>query len=195
MSRFIYILNRLLNKFINFKNFFKIYKFFTFRLSSNDFFAQVSFIYFIKKISPISFNHNLLNYKVTFFLNKNNLFETFILKLIIPVNTLCPCSKKISIFNSHNQRSYISLFLFLKKNININKIIKKIENQASISLWSILKRNDEKYFTEFSYNNPKFIEDLSRNIYKDFKKFNFFFKIENLESIHNHNVYSFCKNI
>ncbi|ALP70007.1 GTP cyclohydrolase I type 2 [Candidatus Nasuia deltocephalinicola] len=193
MSRFLYILNKFLNKIISLKLIFKFYKFFNIN-NSNDFFLQLSFIYFIKKISPISLNSGLMNYKITLFLKKNNIFKNFLLKLIVPINTLCPCSKSISLYNAHNQRSYVSIFILLKKNLNIYKLLYYIEKQSSISLWSFLKRVDEKYFTEYSYNNPKFIEDLTRSIYNKFKKFKFFLKLENLESIHNHNVYSFCKN-
>ncbi|BEH03903.1 GTP cyclohydrolase FolE2 [Candidatus Nasuia deltocephalinicola] len=195
MSRFLSVLDNVLIKSLNIINFFKIHKHFLKKLHSNDISVQLSFIYFLRKLTPITIKNSLLNYKITLFFEKINIFQNFILKIIIPLNSLCPCSKYISYFNAHNQRCYVTFFLFLKKNvIDLNKLINLLELQSSSSLWSLLKRRDEKYFTEFSYKNPKFIEDFSRNIFFEFKKKKFFLKIENLESIHNHDVYSYLKN-
>ncbi|XXS36620.1 MAG: GTP cyclohydrolase, FolE2/MptA family [Candidatus Nasuia deltocephalinicola] len=194
MSRIIYILNKLLLKPLNITYFCKFYRFFRSKMLSNDFFFQLSFIYFIKKISPVTNYKSFLNYKVTFLFEKINIFSNFILKIVVPLNSLCPCSKYVSIYNAHNQRIYVSLFISSKKKyININDIVNRVEKHSSISLWAILKRSDEKYFTEFSYKNPKFVEDLTRNLFFEFKNYKFFLKIENLESIHNHNVYSYIK--
>ncbi|WP_259288910.1 GTP cyclohydrolase, FolE2/MptA family [Candidatus Nasuia deltocephalinicola] len=194
MSRIIFILNKLVFKPLNIKYFYSFYKIFVKNIESNDIFIQVCFFYFLKKISPITKNKSLYNYKLTFLLEKKNLLLNFFIKIIITVNSLCPCSKFISLYNAHNQRCFISFFFIIKKkNININNFIKILENQSSTSLWSMLKRKDEKYVTEFSYKNPKFIEDLIRNIYFCFKNKKFFLKIENLESIHNHDVYAVSK--
>lgn len=196
MSRLVSILDFLLLKNLNLKYFFNFHKFFLYEIWSNDLTLQVSFMYFLKKYSPIKNCVGLLNYKLTLFFEKNNIFLSRLFKIVVPVNSLCPCSKSISSFNSHNQRSYVSFFLFLikNKNVDIDKIIHYIEDNSTLSLWSVLKRNDEKYFTEFSYRNPKFVEDITRNIFHYFKKKNFFLKIENMESIHNHNVYTYLRN-
>ncbi|WP_259289174.1 GTP cyclohydrolase, FolE2/MptA family [Candidatus Nasuia deltocephalinicola] len=196
MSRIIFILNKLLLKPLNLKYFYNFYKIFVKNLESNDIFIQVCFLYFLKKISPLTNFKSLYNYKISFLLEKKNLLLNFFIKIVIVVNSLCPCSKLISFSNAHNQRCFISFFFIIKKkNIYINDFIKILENQSSSSLWSMLKRNDEKYITEFSYKNPKFIEDLIRNIYFRFKKKSFFLKIENLESIHNHDVYALLKKV
>ncbi len=194
MSRIIFILNKLLFRPLDLRYFYNFYKIFVKNLESNDIFIQVCFLYFLKKISPLT-NFKILNsYKVSFLLEKKNLLLNFFMKIIIIVSSLCPCSKIISFSNAHNQRCFISFFFIIKKkNIYINNFIKILENQSSSSLWSMLKRSDEKYVTEFSYKNPKFIEDLVRNIYSCFKKKNFFLKIENLESIHNHDVYALLR--
>ncbi len=194
MSRIIFILNKLLFKPLSLKYFYNSYKIFVKNLESNDIFIQVCFLYFLKKISPLTKLKTLYNYKLTFLLEKRNLLLNFFIRIVTVVNSLCPCSKLISFSNAHNQRCLISFFFIIKKkNFYINNFIKILENQSSSSLWSILKRKDERYITEFSYKNPKFIEDLIRNIYFCFKKKNFFLKIENLESIHNHDVYALSK--
>ncbi len=196
MSRIIFILNKLIVKPLNIKYFYNSYKLFEKNLESDDIFIQVSFIYFLRKFSPITNYKTLYNYKLTLLLEKKNISLNIFIKIIVTINSLCPCSKLISLFNAHNQRSFISFFFIIKKKkIHINNFIKILENQSSSSLWSILKRKDERYITEFSYKNPKFIEDLIRNICFCFKNKSFFLKIENLESIHNHDVYSLLKKI
>ncbi len=194
MSRIVFILNKLLFKPLSLKYFYNFYKIFVKNLESNDIFIQVCFLYFIKKISPLTNFKTLYSYKISFLLEKKNLLLNLFIKIVITANSLCPCSKIISFSNAHNQRCFISFFIIAKKkNVYINNFIRILENQSSSSLWSILKRSDEKYVTEFSYKNPKFIEDLIRNIYFCFKKKNFFLKIENSESIHNHDVYALSK--
>ncbi|ASS47083.1 GTP cyclohydrolase I type 2 [Candidatus Nasuia deltocephalinicola] len=196
MSRIFFFLEKYKNIPLNIKLFLKIYKILMYKLESNDINIQVTFIYFIKKISPISKNISLMNYKLSFFFKRINIQNIFFLKIIIPVINLCPCSKNISYYNAHNQRSKVYVYLNIYKNININKTINYIENESSSEIWSLLKRNDEKYITEFSYNNPKFVEDIIRNILLKIKNNNlksFLIKVENYESIHNHNVYSLIK--
>lgn len=135
MSRMIFVLNKLLFKPLNLKYFYNFYKIFVKNLESNDVFIQVCFLYFLKKISPVTRFKTLYSYKLIFLLEKKNLLLNFFIKIIITVNTLCPCSKIISFSNAHNQRCFISFFFIIKKkNIFINNFIKILENQSSSSL-------------------------------------------------------------
>lgn len=196
MSRIFIFLEKYRNIPLNIKSFFNIYKFLILKLESNDISLQVSFLYFLKKISPISKMYSLMNYKISLLFKRINIENKFCVKIIVPVNNLCPCSKNISKYNAHNQKSNIYIYLNIKKKININEIIKCVENESSSEIWGLLKRTDEKYITEFSYNNPKFVEDIIRNILSKIKKSylnSFLIKVENFESIHNHNVYSLIK--
>lgn len=135
MSRIIFILNKLIIKPLNLKYFYNFYKIFVKKIESNDIFIQVSFLYFLKKISPITNYKTLYNYKLTFLLEKKNLLLNIFIKIIAHVNSLCPCSKLISFYNAHNQRCFISFFLIIKKKkIQINNVIKILEDQSSSSL-------------------------------------------------------------
>lgn len=197
MSRFFIFLEKYKNIPLNIKSFFNIYKLLMLNLESNSLSIKLSFIYFLKKKSPISKLNSLLNYKISLIFKRINIEDIFIIKLNIPLSNLCPCSKYISKYNAHNQKSNVLVYIEVIKNFNIEEIINLIEKESSSQIWSLMKRNDEKYITEFSYNNPKFIEDIIRNIYYKIKKNKInliFIKIENYESIHNHNVYSLINN-
>lgn len=196
MSRFFMFLEKYKNIPLNIKEFSNIYNLLMSKLESNSISIQVSFIYFLKKKSPISNMESLLSYKISLIFKRINIEDNFIIKLNIPLSNLCPCSKHISKYNAHNQKSNVLLYIKMKYNFNLNKIINLVENESSSQLWSLIKRDDEKYITEFSYNNPKFIEDIIRNIYYKIKVNHIdlvLIKVENYESIHNHNVYSLIK--
>ena len=139
----------------------------------------------------------MLDYEVTFIgeiIDGNYKNYT---KVVVPVTSLCPCSKSISEYGAHNQRSHVTVTIETNKFVWIEDIIDIVEKQASCELYGLLKRPDEKYVTEKAYDNPKFVEDMVRDIAKDLKAHkkinNFIVESENFESIHNHSAYALIK--
>ena len=108
--------------------------------------------------------------------------------------SLCPCSKAISEYGAHNQRSHVTVKLETTEDYVLDDFIKAIEEQGSSQLWALLKRPDEKYVTEYSYDNPKFVEDLIRDVALRVKQWPglvaYRVEVENFESIHNHSAYA-----
>jgi GTP cyclohydrolase I len=155
---------------------------------------EMSFPYFVNKSAPVSGVKSLLDYEVTFIGEITKAYHDVKVKVLIPVTSLCPCSKKISAYGAHNQRSHVTVTVALKELMWIEDIIKTVEAQASSELYGLLKRPDEKYVTELAYDNPKFVEDMVRDIaaafYKDERIKNFTVECENFESIHNHSAYA-----
>jgi len=155
---------------------------------------EVRFPYFILKKAPISKIESFMNYECAFIASKEDKFD-FVLEVNTPVHTLCPCSKEISRFSAHNQRGLVKVRIRMKKLVWIEEIVEISEKSASAPLYSLLKREDEKYITEMAYLNPRFAEDVVRNVSVELNKDPRipFFSIEvtNFESIHNHNAYAF----
>jgi len=155
---------------------------------------ELAFPYFINKIAPVSGVESLMDYEVGLVgeLKKGVLEIT--LKVLVPVTSLCPCSKKISAYGAHNQRSHITVHAVLGGEIAVDELIGKIEAQASCELYGLLKRPDEKYVTERAYENPKFVEDLVRDVAgvlnADSRVVAYTLEAENFESIHNHSAYA-----
>ena len=116
----------------------------------------------------------------------------------VPVTSLCPCSKKISEYGAHNQRSHIIISAELTQDLAVEDLIKIAEQAASCELWGLLKRPDEKYVTERAYDNPKFVEDLVRDIavalHQEKNIIAYEVSSENFESIHNHSAYAWLAN-
>jgi len=116
------------------------------------------------------------------------------LKVVVPVTSLCPCSKKISRYGAHNQRSHVTVNVRTRGFIGIEDIIDLVEKEASCELYGLLKRPDEKYVTERAYENPKFVEDMVRDIAaklnQDDRVAAYAVESENFESIHNHSAYA-----
>ncbi|UOF94107.1 MAG: GTP cyclohydrolase I FolE2 [Bordetella sp.] len=152
------------------------------------------FPYFINKSAPVSKVKSLLDYEVKWIARATNKEIEFEVVIQIPVTSLCPCSKAISKYGAHNQRSNITISLISSKEIKMEQIIRLVENEASCELWSLLKRPDERYVTEYAYNNPKFVEDLVRDIAIRLNEQNditwYRIEAENFESIHNHSAYA-----
>jgi GTP cyclohydrolase I len=121
----------------------------------------------------------------------------FTVSVSVPVTTVCPCSKAISSRGAHNQRGLVRVELELGPFFWIEDIIALVEKSASSPVYSLLKREDEKFVTEQGYDNPKFVEDLVRDVYIEIKELNLFprfsVEAENFESIHNHNAYAFVQ--
>jgi GTP cyclohydrolase I len=115
-------------------------------------------------------------------------------KVEVPVTSLCPCSKKISAYGAHNQRSHVTIKAKLRSHMWIEELIEIAESEASCELYGILKRPDEKYVTERAYDNPKFVEDMVRDVATrlngDERIGAYVVESENFESIHNHSAYA-----
>ena len=164
------------------------------RLETDSGHIEMSFPYFINKSAPISRVKSLLDYDVTFIgeIVKNEYI--FTMKVIIPVTSLCPCSKEISSYGAHNQRSHVSISVRTNSFVWIEDMIRVAENNASCELYGLLKRPDEKYVTERAYDNPKFVEDIVRDIADTLNRDNridaYVVESENFESIHNHSAYA-----
>jgi GTP cyclohydrolase I len=116
------------------------------------------------------------------------------IKVVVPVTSLCPCSKNISDYGAHNQRSHITIRTRLREHMWIEELIDMAESEASCELWGILKRPDEKYVTERAYDNPKFVEDMVRDVAMRLNSEErisaYVVESENFESIHNHSAYA-----
>jgi len=124
---------------------------------------SVSFPFFRKKSAPISGIQSLLDYDVTLTGEIKNGAYSHNLKVMVPVTSLCPCSKEISQYGAHNQRSHVTVSLTANAEVGIEEIIDCVEAQASCQLYGLLKRPDEKYVTEKAYENPKFVDEMVRD--------------------------------
>lgn len=154
----------------------------------------VSFPYFILKKAPVSKNESFMSYQCSFIASKGDKFD-FILEVNVPVHLLCPCSREISDYGAHNQRANVKVRAKMNKLVWIEEIVDIVENSASAPLFALLKREDEKFVTESAYNNPKFVEDIARDVYIALDKNPriTYFEVEavSFESIHNHNAYAY----
>ncbi|GAB4302719.1 MAG: GTP cyclohydrolase FolE2 [Desulfuromonadia bacterium] len=157
---------------------------------------QMEFPYFIEKRAPVSGARGLMEYRCSFDASLSESFD-FILGVQVPVTSLCPCSKEISEAGAHNQRSLITVRVRYADFIWIEDLIRVIERCGSAPLFSLLKRPDEKYVTETAYANPKFVEDIVRDVTESLQKLPeitwFSVEVENFESIHNHSAYAFVE--
>ena len=157
---------------------------------------HISFPFFRKKAAPVSGITSFLDYAVTWQGEVSASGEySHQIKVLAPVTSLCPCSKEISQYGAHNQRSHVTVTLTChKQEVSIEEIIDLVENKASCQLYGLLKRPDEKYVTEHAYENPKFVEDMVRDIAVALKNDpridRFSVESENFESIHNHSAYA-----
>jgi len=164
------------------------------RLEAQSGHVEMTFPYFVNKAAPVSGVQSLLDYEVTFIGEiKHGKFD-ITLKVLIPVTSLCPCSKQISSYGAHNQRSHVTVSAKIKDFIWVEDLITLVEEQASSQLYGLLKRPDEKYVTERAYDNPKFVEDMVRDVAaalnKDTRISAYEVECENFESIHNHSAYA-----
>ena len=155
---------------------------------------EMSFPYFIDKAAPVSGVRSLMDYEVSFIGQVLDRERSFAMKVMVPVTSLCPCSKKISDYGAHNQRSHVTVTAHTGDFVWIEEIVDLIEKQASSELYGLLKRPDEKYVTERAYDNPKFVEDMVRDVAAvlnlDERITRYIVESENFESIHNHSAYA-----
>ncbi len=164
------------------------------RLDSDGGHLEMSFPYFVMKKAPVTGVESLLDYQATLAAElKNGRTETW-LKVVVPVTSLCPCSKEISDYGAHNQRSHVTIRVRIAEHVWIEELIDIAEQEASCELYGILKRPDEKYVTERAYDNPKFVEDIVRDVALrlngDERIRGYVVEAENFESIHNHSAYA-----
>ena len=156
---------------------------------------EVTFPYFIEKTAPISGAQGLLDYTCMFSGSSDPKGRVdLVCEVRVPVSSVCPCSKEISDFGAHNQRGEVRLAVRFKKFIWIEDIIELVESSASCEVYSVLKRVDEKCVTESGFANPKFVEDIVRDVAEkmmDDENITWFsVSAENFESIHNHSAYA-----
>ncbi len=191
MSRFVEILNRYRNG-ISTKNIREILEEMRTQLDSETAHFEIEFPYFITKSAPVSGEKAKMEYTCRLVANSD--VDYYMIEVKVPVLSLCPCSKEISSFGAHNQRSIITMQVEAKEKIWIEDIIAIAESSASSEIYSILKREDEKYITEKSYENPVFVEDIVRIAAEKLilTKGVLWFSVEseNMESIHNHSAYA-----
>jgi GTP cyclohydrolase IB len=193
MSRFVEILNAYERE-ITTDSFKEMLTEMTARLESTSGHIRMQFPYFINKKAPVSGVQSLLDYEVTFTGERKDGENCLKIKVVVPVTSLCPCSKKISEYGAHNQRSHVTVECKAKGFIWIEEIIDIVEKEASCELYGLLKRPDEKYVTERAYDNPKFVEDMVRDVAVKFNADEriraYTVESENFESIHNHSAYA-----
>ena len=163
--------------------------------------VQFTYTHFVKKAAPVSGVESLMDYEVTWMSKgKKNATGSIDVELnlraVVPVMSLCPCSKEISDFGAHNQRSHVTMTVALdpQTKMTVEDLVTAAESEASSELWGLLKRPDEKWVTERSYSNPKFVEDLVRDVAGQLKAdariLSFTVEAENFESIHNHSAFA-----
>jgi GTP cyclohydrolase I len=154
----------------------------------------MSFPYFVNKAAPVSGVQSLLDYDVTFIGEIERGSYRFTMRVVVPVTSLCPCSKGISDYGAHNQRSHVTVTARTRGFVWIEDVVRICEEQASCELYGLLKRPDEKYVTEKAYDNPKFVEDVVRDVATvlngDPRIVAYVVESENFESIHNHSAYA-----
>lgn len=192
MSRFIEILNKYRRE-IDIHNIGNILKEVKERLNAEAAHLEIEFPYFIEKEAPVSKAKSLMEYQCRFIGELNDRVK-LLLGVSVPILTVCPCSKEISKHGAHNQRGVITLLLKFKGFLWIEDVIGMVEDCASGSVYSLLKREDEKYVTEKSYENPTFVEDVVRNVATKLNKQEnilwYKVEVESYESIHNHDAYA-----
>jgi len=153
--------------------------------------------FFVMKSAPVSGVESLMDYQLTLVIDTNGETTHFEQKVVVPVTSLCPCSKKVSDYGAHNQRSHISITARLTGEMAIEDQIRIAEDASSCEIWGLLKRPDEKFVTERAYNNPKFVEDVVRDVAlalnNDARIVAYTVEAENFESIHNHSAYALIK--
>jgi GTP cyclohydrolase I len=193
MSRFVEILNDHEYE-ITVESFRVMLKEMTELLEAKSGFVQMSFPYFISKSAPVSGVQSLMDYQVTLTGTFEDGATTMRVKVVVPVTSLCPCSKEISDYGAHNQRSHVTVDAKTEEFVWIEELIDVVEGEASCELFGLLKRPDEKYVTERAYDNPKFVEDMVRDVARrlndDDRILGYVVESENFESIHNHSAYA-----
>ncbi|HWL74824.1 MAG TPA: GTP cyclohydrolase FolE2 [Burkholderiaceae bacterium] len=164
------------------------------RLDAGEGYIEVRLPFFVTKTAPVSGVESLMDYQLTFRVDADAQTSRFTQRVVVPVTSLCPCSKKVSDYGAHNQRAHITITAELAAEIPVEDQIRIAEDASSCEIWGLLKRPDEKYVTERAYNNPKFVEDVVRDVAlalnTDPRIVAYTVEAENFESIHNHSAYA-----
>ena len=193
MSRFVEILNRHERE-ISVESFKDMLMEVTERLEAEAGHIEMCFPYFVNKSAPISGVQSLMDYEVSLIGELRDNTPAMYVKVIVPVTSLCPCSKEISRYGAHNQRSHVTIKVRTRGFVWIEELIELVEKEASCELYGLLKRPDEKYVTERAYENPRFVEDMVRDVAArlnaDERIAAYSVESENFESIHNHSAYA-----
>ncbi|MEO7773417.1 MAG: GTP cyclohydrolase FolE2 [Steroidobacteraceae bacterium] len=192
MSRFVEILHH--EREISVESFGAMLAEMTQRLDATRGNIEMKFPYFVMKKAPVSGVESLMDYEASLIGEYKDGQAEMWIRAVVPVTSLCPCSKKISDYGAHNQRSHITIKAKLREHMWIEELIDIAEKEASCELYGILKRPDEKYVTERAYDNPKFVEDMVRDVAAALNKEDriaaYTIESENFESIHNHSAYA-----
>jgi GTP cyclohydrolase IB len=192
MSRFVEILHG--EREISVESFSAMLEKMTTRLEADTGHIEMSFPFFVMKKAPVSGVESLMDYHASLIGERRDGKTEMWVRVVVPVTSLCPCSKKISEYGAHNQRSHVTIKAKLRSHLWIEEIIGIAESEASSELYGILKRPDEKYVTERAYDNPKFVEDMVRDVAArlnaDERIAAYTVESENFESIHNHSAYA-----
>ncbi len=193
MSRFVEILH-LHERELSVDSFRSMLKEMVDRLDAEIGHIEMTFPYFVMKKAPVSGVQSLLDYRATLIGEVRKDRTDTSIKVVVPVTSLCPCSKKISDYGAHNQRSHVTITARIAGHVWIEELIDIAEKEASCEVYGILKRPDEKYVTERAYDNPKFVEDMVRDVAvrlnADDRIRAYVVESENFESIHNHSAYA-----
>lgn len=193
MSRFVEILNDHEYE-ITVESFRVMLKEMTELLEARSGYIRMSFPYFVNKAAPVSGVQSLMDYEVTLTGAFDDGKTSMHVKVVVPVTSLCPCSKAISDYGAHNQRSHVTVEAKTEAFVWVEELIDIVESEASCELYGLLKRPDEKYVTEQAYDNPKFVEDMVRDVAQrlndDDRILAYVVESENFESIHNHSAYA-----
>ena len=200
MSRFIEVLNLYQKESLLSTDIEKILFDMKKRLDATNAYLKFSFKYFIKKHAPVSKLESLMCYDCAFEgeIDENDEYKFYLITKV-PITTLCPCSKEISQYGAHNQRALLSIKVSYDndKHIWLEDLIEMAESCASCEIYPLLKREDEKFVTESAYQNPKFVEDVIRDIVSKLNEnevIKFYeVEMEAFESIHNHNAWAYQK--
>ena len=155
---------------------------------------EMSFPFFVNKKAPMSGVESLMNYQASLIGEHRQGDTQLWLKVVVAATSLCPCSKAISAYGAHNQRSSITLTVRIAEHMWLEELIDIAEQEASCEVYGILKRADEKFVTERAYDNPKFVEDIVRDLAvrlnNEPRVRAYCIETENFESIHNHSAYA-----
>ncbi len=153
---------------------------------------EARFPFFLRKRAPVSGVQSLLEYQGRWVAEQRGAVATLWAAVGVPVKSLCPCSKEISEYGAHNQRSQVEICVELLRDIGWEEMVRFAEDSASSEIWALLKRADEKWVTERAYENPKFVEDMVRDVAlllnADARIGRYRVDVENFESIHSHSA-------
>jgi len=196
MSRFIEVFEAYRSD-LSMQHFLKMLETIRGELDAETAYSDIHFPYFIQKTAPVSGQASMMSYECSYEAWSSAAGHSFVAGVTVPVQTVCPCSKAIAAHGAHNQRGLVTLKVKLGPFFWFEDMIALVEDSASSDLYTLLKRDDEKFVTERSYERPRFVEDVVREVYLKVEALGKFPKFsveaENFESIHNHSAYAYVE--